>query len=346
MSPEPNRAAELRAAASRLPQVGLGHWPTPLDELRRLSEELGVRLLMKRDDCTGFYLGGNKTRHNEFLIGDAISQGCDTVVWGAEVQSNNCRQTAAACAKYGLDCHLFLSPGRHRRDVQGNLLLDHLVGARVEIVDAQIGPELDTLLRERGQQMRERGRSPFFWDRPRVVPLAAVSYALCLAEILEQCAARGVVPDAVYVSSSGSTAAGLLLGQAVLDYPGVIRAVCPIVWPWDIAQDLANTATQAAILLGLPHVVTAGQVDAPTEWVGDYGRPTREGQLAMRRVLQTEAILLDPIYSAKAMATLIADVESGRIRRGATVIFIHTGGTPVVFAMAEEMLQTLSSGMR
>src|SRR5262249_49521215 len=146
-----------------------------------------IRLFMKRDDCTGFYFGGNKTRHNEFLIADALAQGCDVVVWGAEIQSNNCRQTAAACSKCGLECRLYLSPGKHKRNVQGNLLLDYLVGANVEIVDAKIGPELEAVIRAKADKAKREGKKPYFWDRPHVLPRSALSYALCVAEIVEQC---------------------------------------------------------------------------------------------------------------------------------------------------------------
>jgi 1-aminocyclopropane-1-carboxylate deaminase/D-cysteine desulfhydrase-like pyridoxal-dependent ACC family enzyme len=326
--------SELRRAAERLSKVPLGHWPTPLDHLDRLSAELGVRVFVKRDDCSGFYLGGNKTRHNEYLIGDAIAAGCDVVVWGAELQSNNCRQTAAACARFGLDCHLVLSPGTHRRELQGNLLLCQLAGATVEVVDAAIGPELDAAIRQRADSLRWQGRKPYLWDRRRVLPLAAASYTVCLAEIVEQ------VPefDSVYVSSAGATGAGLALGKCVLGCPAAIHSICPMTWPWDIPADLAATANAAADLMGLPHRIATADVSARTDFVGIYGRPSREGQAALHRLVRTEGILLDPIYSAKAFAALLADVATGAIPQGASVVFVHTGGTPAVFAMAREML--------
>src|SRR5438105_10991404 len=138
----------VRNIVARLPRVDLAHLPTPLEEVPRFAERLGgVRIFLKRDDCTGLLFGGNKTRHNEFLLADALQQGADMVVWGAGVQSNNCRQMAAGCAKLGLECRLYLSRASHDDEIQGNLLLDHLVGAKVEIVDAPLGPELDSLLR-------------------------------------------------------------------------------------------------------------------------------------------------------------------------------------------------------
>src|SRR5439155_3284867 len=133
----------------------------------------------------GLLLGGNKARHNEFLIGDALDQKADVVVWGAGVQSNNCRQTAAACAKLGLECHLYLSRMDYSTEPQGNLLLDYLVGAHVNFTDAAIGPELNALMAAKAEEFRSKGRRPYTWIPERVVPRAAVSYAVCVAEIAE-----------------------------------------------------------------------------------------------------------------------------------------------------------------
>src|SRR5947209_776390 len=206
--------AELEAAANRLPRVPLSHLPTPLDETNRFAKALGgVRVFLKRDDCTGLLLGGNKARHNEFLLGDAVAQGCDVVVWGAGVQSNNCRQTAAGCAKLGLECRLFLSRCHYSTEPQGNLLLDYLVGAKVEFTDAAIGPELNALIAAKADELRQAGRKPYYWLPDRVVPLSAASYALCVAEIAEQLADLGLTADALYVSSSGATGAGVALGK-------------------------------------------------------------------------------------------------------------------------------------
>src|SRR5947208_5986430 len=138
---------QLRQTAAKLPRVAMAHLPTPLEEVQRFAAKLnGPRVFIKRDDCTGMVMGGNKTRHNEFLMGAALQQNADCLVWGAGVQSNNCRQTAAACNKLGLECYLYLTRAAHNDDVQGNLLLDHLLGAHVTIVDAPLGPELDDLL--------------------------------------------------------------------------------------------------------------------------------------------------------------------------------------------------------
>jgi 1-aminocyclopropane-1-carboxylate deaminase/D-cysteine desulfhydrase-like pyridoxal-dependent ACC family enzyme len=333
--------ADVRAAADRLPRVRFAHLPTPLEEAPRFAAKLGggVRVFLKRDDCTGLLLGGNKARHNEFLLGDAVAQGCDVVVWGAGVQSNNCRQTAAGCAKLGLECRLFLSRCHYRTEPQGNLLLDYLVGAKVEFTDAAIGPELNALIAAKAEELRKTGRKPYYWFPDRVVPLAAASYALCVAEIAEQLAEMRLPADALYVSSSGATGAGVALGKSLLGLNCPARLICPMHWPWHIPTRMAQDANAAAEWMGLPHRLTATDIDADESYVAPgYGHPSPAGQEALHLLARTEAVLLDPVYSAKAMAGLVADVRTGRYPPGAVVVFIHTGGVPAVFADPEGVL--------
>jgi 1-aminocyclopropane-1-carboxylate deaminase/D-cysteine desulfhydrase-like pyridoxal-dependent ACC family enzyme len=299
----------------------------------------GVRVFIKRDDCTGLVLGGNKARHNEFLLGDALEQGCDMVVWGAGVQSNNCRQTAAACAKLGLECRLYLSRMDYKTEPQGNLLLDYLVGAHVEFTDAKIGPELYDLLLQKAAEFRRLGRKPYVFDWDRVVPRAAVSYTVCVAEIVDQLHAEGLRSDAVYVSSAAVTGSGVALGAKLLGLTCPVRLIAPMHWPWDIPERTARDATAAAALMGLPHSLRRDEIDQDESYVAPgYGVPSPAGREALDLLARTEAILLDPVYSAKAMAALIADVRAGRYRPGSTVVFIHTGGTPAIFAEPEKVL--------
>ena len=176
---------DLRRAAEPLPRVQLAHLPTPLEELPRFSKALGgPRVFIKRDDCTGLAFGGNKSRHNEFVLGEVVRQGADMLVWGAGVQSNNCRQTAASCAKLGIDCHLVLSNTHHAEDVQGNLLLDHILGATYEIAEVPIGPQLDALIQKRVEEFQAQGKKVFNFDREVIKVRAAASYALCYADVM------------------------------------------------------------------------------------------------------------------------------------------------------------------
>ncbi|OAI48145.1 hypothetical protein AYO44_07750 [Planctomycetaceae bacterium SCGC AG-212-F19] len=332
---------DLRQSLLRLPRVELAHLPTPLEEVPRFADRIGSssRIFIKRDDCTGLLFGGNKTRHNEFVLADAMQQGADVVVWGGAAQSNNSRQTAAACAKLGLECHLHLSRKMGHDDVQGNLLLDHLVGAKVELVDAMIGPELDALMKARADACRAAGRRPYVWDRHRVKPIAAASYALCLIEILGQLRRQRLEPDALYVCSAGSTGSGLAMAKAVLGLSCRLRLVAPIHWPWDNRADMAEVASRAAELLGLPHRLTADDIDATEDFVGpSYGALTPAGREAIDLLARTEGILLDPAYTAKALACLIDDVRHGRLPSGRIVVFVHTGGQPAVFAYRDDLM--------
>ncbi|HVA50836.1 MAG TPA: D-cysteine desulfhydrase family protein [Pirellulales bacterium] len=338
-------ATQLRRAIDRVPRVSLAHLPTPLEPLPRFSAALGgPTVWIKRDDCTGLAFGGNKARHNEFLLAHALEQGAEMLVWGAGVQSNNCRQTAAACAKLGLECHLLLG-GPPDAPVQGNLLLDYLLGATVEMVDLPLGPELYERLAARANELRAQGKRVYSWENEVVKPRAALSYALGFAEIMEQCHEHRLSPSAVYVASAGSTASGLLLGKALLGSDVAVRVVAPIRWPWHHPTDLAKTANQAAELIGLidaaarPSWVEPDDVDTTLAYIGPgYGLPSPEGMAAFELLATTEGILLDPVYTSKALAALIDDVRHGRLPADRPVVFLHTGGTPALFAYADELM--------
>lgn len=339
---------ELRRRTEGLARVRLAHLPTPFEEAPRFSEKLGgPRIFIKRDDCTGLAFGGNKTRHNEFLIGDALDQGVDLLICGAGVQSNNCRQTAAACAKVGLDCHLVLTRANHDEDVQGNLLLDHLVGASYEIVDAEMGPQLDGLILERAERFRAQGRKVYNWERKTTKPRAAISYALCMAEIVDQSKALGIEPTALYICAASATGAGAELGRKALGAPFKVHSVLPIHWPWDEPADFARIANEAAELLDLATRFAPGDIDVSADFVGpEYGAATPECMEAIALLARTEGILLDPSYSGKAMAALIDHVRKGRLTADDTVVFVHTGGLPALFAYRDQLVEMIAPKLR
>ena len=341
----PISTAELRQAIDRVPRFALAHLPTPLEPLRNLSKELGgPTIWIKRDDCTGLAFGGNKTRHNEFLLGAALAEGADYFVWGAGVQSNNCRQTVAACVKAGIPIHLVLSRAHLDGPVetQGNLLLDQLMGASIEFVDAPVGPELDAIIADRAEQLRQQGHRTFFWNRNPVVQIAAISYVECAVEIAEQCQREQIDPAAIYVSSCGSTGAGLALGATVLGMNGPVRNIAPLTWPWDTATDMAEVACDVAHRLQIPHRLSAGDLNVSEDYIAPgYGTPGPDCLEALQLVARTESIFLDPIYSGKAMAGLIDHVRRGDFSHGDDIVFVHTGGTPVLFAMHEQLADSI-----
>ena len=272
---------ELRKKIEAFPREKLADLPTPLQEVPRFSQALGgPRIFIKRDDLTGLAFGGNKTRMFEFLLARARNEGADTVIGGAGVQSNYCRQLTAACNVMELETHLVLRRIRGGKDdtVQGNLLLDLLAGAHVHIIDADAETQSQEIY-ALAKELKKKGKKPF------VVRLAAqddltpdvVSYVNCFCEIQEQCDALGIRPTYLYVSSYDSTQAGLEVGREVLGNPLKIRGIAPAAWETDAAGLIARYANQVAEALKVPCEFTEGKVYNTKAYVGKgYGIPTPE----------------------------------------------------------------------
>ncbi len=325
----------------QMPQVNLGHFPTPLEECPRLSEALrGPRIFMKREDCSGLAFGGNKVRQLTFTIGDAVAQGADTIIHGAASQSNHCRQAAAACGKLGLKCYLRLARD-HKSILQGNLLLNNLAGIDIEIVDVPFGPELDVVKHELAEKLKTQGLKPYVVASPRSTALAAVAFTWGIAEIAQQQQQLGIDADWIYTASVGGTQAGLVLGTKTLGLNMKPFGIAPI--RWENKHDrLRTAANNAAELLELETRVTDADIQNTDDYIGQaYGYLTPECIDALKLVVKTEGIFLDPVYTAKAMACLIDHIQQGRLGRDDTVIFLHTGGTPAIFAYQEELVASL-----
>ena len=334
-------AEALIQKVAQIPQVDLGYFPTPLHECPRLSATLGgPRIFMKREDCSGLAFGGNKVRQLTFTIGDAVAQGADTIVHGAASQSNHCRQAAAACSKLGLNCYLRLARD-HKSILQGNLLLDNLAGVDVEIVDAPFGPELDTVKYELAEKLKTQGMKPYVVASPRSTALAAVAFTWCIAEIAQQQQQLGINADWIYTCSVGGTQAGLVLGTKTLGIKMKPFGIAPIVWEGKLER-MRTAANSAAELLELDTRVTDADIQNTDDYIGQaYGYLTPECIDALKLVAKTEGIFLDPVYTAKAMAGLIDHIQQGKFGRDDTVIFLHTGGTPALFAYQEELTADL-----
>ena len=330
-----------------LPRKRFAHLPTPLEEMSRLRSALsqmtdeGVpRLFIKRDDCTGLAFGGNKTRKLEFLIGEALAKGCDTIITAGAAQSNHARQTAAAAAAAGLDCVLVLFDtvpyqGRDYRR-SGNLLLDDLLGAEVVLEPADANPEqvFERVMRDLSAQ----GRKSFFVPVGGSNVIGTMGYVNAYLELADQLDAEDLqASHIVHASSSGGTQAGLVTGQMLR--PGG-PAVLGINVYRDDTQAMANgvheLAVQAAEFLGAdipPNEVVALEGG----YLGEgYGIPTEQMRRAVETLARLEGVLLDPVYSGKAMAGLIGLILDGRMRADDTVVFLHTGGAPGLFAYGGE----------
>jgi len=297
----------------------LAHIPTPLDEAPRLSEALGVRVLVKRDDQTGLALGGNKARKLDYLVADALAQGCDTLVTAGGAQSNFARMTAAAAAKCGMQCHLVLSGEAPARD-SGNLVLDRLFGAETHFM----GTDAWSVLEAEVDRIRDEiGPRAYAMPIGGATPVGALAYVEAAAELLAQ---TPEPPDwIVLADGSGGTHAGLLAGlPASVRVLGVdvSRPETPLeVHVRALAEKTAALARRSAPL---------GEVSIVDHTGPRYAAVTEECRAAVRLAARTEGLVLDPVYTGKAMAGLIAAVERGLV--SGTVVFWHTGGQVALFA--------------
>jgi 1-aminocyclopropane-1-carboxylate deaminase/D-cysteine desulfhydrase-like pyridoxal-dependent ACC family enzyme len=338
---------EIRAAIARVPRRRLAFLPTPLEACPRLSAELGVRLWIKRDDLTGLAFGGNKTRNLEFRLAEALAAGADTLIFGVEVTSNSARQTTAAANKLGLATVLFLRGDPPPGPPQGNLLLDLLLGAEVHFFHGD-DAEMARVMAARAEELRRAGRRPFDLNAaPMFAVASALAYVECLLEVRDQLRALGASPQHVYMTSGSKGQAGLVLGRALLGERDRYRVVGVAVSKpgEDRRPAVAAIANAAAARIGLEAAVTPEEVESERGFVGPgYGVPTPEGMDAIRLLAAREGIFLDPVYTGKGMAALLADVRSGRIPPGSDVVFVHTGGTPALFSFADRLAPRLQDG--
>jgi D-cysteine desulfhydrase family pyridoxal phosphate-dependent enzyme len=333
--------AALQARLAALPRVRLAHLPTPLDHCPRLSAALGgPDIWIKRDDLTGLAFGGNKTRQLEFLFADILAKGADSVVAGAYSQSNWCRQITGAAKKLGLEVALVLLHGEKGPALQGNLLLDVLMGADVTVVDLDSMERLTPVLEAKAAELERAGRRPYLvrpFGLDKLV-LGAVGYVNGALELDAQLEAAGIEADFLYLCGANMTPAGMALGLKVLGRRTRLINLAPIVWSEPRPVDIARIASATAARLDLDVRIAPEDIENHDEYIGErYGVVTEGSREAMRLLAGTEGIILDPVYSAKAMAGLIDHVRSGRIGKGQSVVFLHTGGTPALFAYAADL---------
>lgn len=324
---------------NHIPRQSLGFFPTPLIALSRLSKALdGPTIFMKRDDNTGLALGGNKTRKLEFIMGDTLAQGADCVITAGAAQSNHCRQTAAAAASLGLDCHLVLG-GEEPEQTSGNLLLDKIFGSHIHWAGAnRKGEDIPKIV----EQLTKQGKKPYIIPYGGSNELGALAFVEAFKELESQRESMDVsFTHIVFASSSGATQAGLMLGKKILNSPAQIVGINIDKGETDkvpFDQYTVALANSTASLIGADHQFTESDLTLNSDYVGEgYGVVGTLENEAIAMTAQTEGILLDPVYTGRAMGGLIDMIRSGKIKKTDRVLFWHTGGAPALFAYSSDL---------
>jgi len=322
-----------------LPKASLGYFPTPLIELTRLSKTLGgPNIYMKRDDNTGLALGGNKTRKLEYIMGDALAKGADTVITAGAIQSNHCRQTAGAAASLGLECHLVLG-GEESEQPQGNLLLDKVYGCHIHWTgENRKGEDIPALV----AQLKAEGKKPYVIPYGGSNELGAVAFIEAYKELNAQREALKVdFSHIIFASSSGATHAGLMLGNKILQTHSQIVGINIDKGEMDkvpFDEHIVSLANSTAQLIAADYQFTADDLILNSDYVGDgYGVIGELEKEAIALTAQNEGILLDPVYTGRAMGGLIDMIRTGQIKATDNVLFWHTGGAPALFAYADDL---------
>src|SRR5262245_49177497 len=330
----PSRTLTERLSA--FPRLGLAQLPTPLEPLNRLTAHLGGPCLwVKREDATGLGFGGNKLRKLDYVLHDALASGADTVVSGGVVQSNSQRQVAAVAAKLGLACHLAVYHGRLEPPTpeyatSGNALLNRLFGAHLH--DVAWSGDRNAAIRALVADLEAQGRRPYFVPYGVSNTLGAIAYATTIAEIDTQAARLGFAPAAiVHCTGSAGTQAGFVIGASAAMPNTRIVGIDIDAEPGRVRADVVALASEASELLDIPFSEASVEVVAGHAGPA-YGIPHEATIEAIRLAGRLEALPLDPVYCGKGLAGLIALIRDGRWTKDENVVFVHTGGTPALFA--------------
>lgn len=322
---------------SRFPRTPLAHLPTPLEPMTGLSKWLGgPKIYIKRDDCTGLATGGNKTRKLEFLMAHALDRGADTIITQGAVQSNHVRQTVAAAARLNLECTVLLETrvigASATYNTSGNLLLDGLFGADIRFRDG--GTDMDSAMQEVAESVTAAGGTPYVIPGGGSNRVGALGYVECARELTGQISGLGLsFNKIVHATGSAGTQAGLAAGLAAMNSNIDLIGISVSDDEKTQVAKVHALASETARFIGVEHGVPESKIRVNDQYIGDgYGIPT-EGMLeAVKNCAQFEGILLDPVYTGKAMAGLIGMIRCGELSTDDTVVFIHTGGAVALFA--------------
>jgi D-cysteine desulfhydrase family pyridoxal phosphate-dependent enzyme len=313
--------------------VSLGILPTPLEPMRGLTKELGgPELWIKRDDQTGLATGGNKTRKLEYQLGDALSQGANHLVTLGGPQSNHCRQTAAAAARLGLGCTLVLG-GPPPTTSLGNLLLDELLGAEIVFAGDQ---DREAVAIELVKAKLAEGKKPYFIPLGASTPIGSIGYVKAMQELLDQCLEHSISFNRIVLaSSSAGTQAGLVLGAAVSGFGGRILGISIDAARDDLESRVVGLARDAGQLIGTTPPISRASVEVSADYLGaGYAVVGELERDAIRTVARAEGLLLDPVYTGRAMGGLIDLIGKGSIGAEERVLFWHTGGVAALSAFS------------
>ncbi len=312
------------------PRYRLIRLPTPLEKAARLSRELGVELYIKRDDVMELAMGGNKVRKLEFILGDALSKGHDVLITKGAFHSNHARLTAAASRKAGLETYLVLYPPG-TSELKGNLLLDTLFGAK--IIEAKDSKEADKVMVELSRELEAKGRKPYVIPGGGASPHGVLGYVNAFLEILQQLLEHNTRPNYIVLATgTGATQAGLVLGARLLGVDTEIIGISVGRSAREGKEKIAELVNDTAKLLGSSIHVDPEEIIVFDRYTfGGYGVITREVVETIKYVALTEGLILDPVYTAKAMSGLLDLVSQGYIGKEGRVVFLHTGGTPIIF---------------
>lgn len=328
------------------PKENLGFFPTPFHKLEKLSDQLGVNLYLKRDDMTGFSLfGGNKVRKLEYLIGDAIAKGCDTVFTFGATQSNHAMQTVTACRKYGLKPIIYLvaivEPTKD--DLRSNLLIDNVLGAEIHIVSMdgrteEEADELAVLLAQKQQEeLESQGHKCYMVPMGGASPIGSAGFISGYVELSRQFDNLGQKADYIFHSTgTGGTLAGLVAGKKLLGLDTNIISINASPKPPEHYTKIATLATQALAYLGSDKTVLESDLCFDQNYYAPgYEIPNEASSNAIKLLARTEGILLDPVYTGKAFAGMLDYIKTGKVPPKSNVVFWHTGGATALFAESE-----------
>jgi D-cysteine desulfhydrase family pyridoxal phosphate-dependent enzyme len=332
----------------KFPRVRLAHVPTALEPMRNVTRALSsAEFFIKRDDCTGLALGGNKARQLEFYLGEALAKGCDTVVSTGAVQSNFVRMMAAAARKLDMECHIQLEdrvpdmPQEYH--VSGNVLLDQMFGVQLyRYPDGEDEAGANARLHEIAGKLRKAGRRPHVIDiTADHAPLGALGYVDAAQELLQQAEESHLDVDTVVLASGGAfTHVGMLVGLRALGCQARVIGICVRRGAPAQKQRVMRMAEMLCQMLGQPGLITPEDIWVDDAFLGAaYGRVPGSTREAIRLMAESEGVLLDPVYTGKAFAGLISLARQERLRAGSNVIFLHTGGAPALFAYRQAFLQ-------